>query len=176
MNIEKEIKEKQALLLLISKSKYSSKLTDLMNVLDKNFKKIGYVNLNKSYKKLKDDLTKTKINHKKFFVIGLNKPPKSQGETENYRHIGSAANFGELNIEFSSLVYMGCGVFLFDSLSDMTAKVKKNELLKFVHTIIVKAKIANTKVIFLAINENIDFYAFKELRMVFDKVINDTIK
>ena len=176
MNIEKVIKEKQALLLLIPKYNYSSKLMKLIKILDKNFKKIGYINLNRSYKTLKKDLTKNKVNSRKIYVIGLGKPTKGQSEIENYRCIGSADNLGGINIEFSDFVYRGCKIFLFDSLSDMLIKVKKNEVVKFIHTMIVKAKIANTKVIFLALNQNIDSNMFRELSMLFDDVISDTSK
>ena len=117
MNIEKEIKENQALLLLTSRSKYASSLVELMKDLDKNFKKIGYVNLNKSYKTLKKSLVKNKINLSKIFVMGLNKPTNAEKEIENYQYIGSADNLGGINIAFSDFVYWGCKIFLFDSVS-----------------------------------------------------------
>ena len=176
MNIDKEIRERRALLLIIPKYKYSSELTKLMKILDKNFNKIGYINLNSSYKTLIKNLTNNKVNFRKFHVIGLNKPSKGQGEIENYRCIGSADNLGGINIEFSDFVYVGCKIFLFDSLSDMFNKVNKSEVVKFVHTMIVKAKIANTKIIFLALHQNIDFKMFKELNMLFDNIISDTSK
>jgi len=176
MNIDKEIKEKQALLLLIPKNKYSSELMKLMKILDKNFNKIGYINLNSSYKTLNKNLTNNKLNSRKFHVIGLNNPSKGQSEMENYRCIGSADNLGGINIEFSDFVYRGCKIFLFDSLSDMFNKVNKIEVVKFIHTMIVKSKIANTKIIFLALNQDVDSKLFKELNMLFDNIISYTSK
>jgi len=173
MDLEKDIIENQALFLLISKSKYSSRLSDIMKILDKNFNKICYINLNKSFKKLETYFKKAKLNHDKFYMIGLNKPPNNQ-ELRYYAHIDSADNLGGISIEFSDFVYRGCKIFLFDSFSDMIKKAKKNELLQFVHMIIVKSKMANTKVIFLSSNENIESNVLNELKMVFDKVITDT--
>jgi len=176
MNIEKEVKENQSLLFLIPKSNYSAKLIEIVKSLNKNFKKICYVSLNRSYKNLKKYLTKNKINFNKFSVIGLNKYTKEQDEIENYRDIGSANNLGGINVAFSDFVYGGCKIFLFDSISDMIIHVKENELLQFIHTMIIKAKIANTQVIFLASNENVDSDMLKELGMLFDKIITDTSK
>lgn len=173
MNLEKEINNNHSLLILISRPKYTLELTKLLKILDKKIERVCYVNLNKSYQKLKNYLNKIKIKSDNFFVMGLNKPPKNQEAIQNYRYIESADNFGGISMEFSEFVYWGCKFFLIDSLLDMSRKTKKNEFLQFINTLIVKAKIAHTKVIFLALNENIDTHKIKELKMVFDETITD---
>jgi len=52
MKFEKEIKENRALLFLTSKPNYSAKLIGIVKALNKNFKKICYVSLNKPYRTL----------------------------------------------------------------------------------------------------------------------------
>ena len=42
MNIEEEIIKNQSILILIAKSEYPSKHMEIVGLLDKNFKKIGY--------------------------------------------------------------------------------------------------------------------------------------
>jgi len=61
MNIEEEIIKNQSILILIAKSEYPSKHMEIVKLLDKNFKKIGYVYLKKSYKTLKKNSLKTKL-------------------------------------------------------------------------------------------------------------------
>lgn len=172
MSIEKEIKEKQALLFLTSKSTYYAKLAEIVKALDKNFKKICYVNLDRSYRTIKKNLTKNKID-KKFFVIDVVNKKSKENKEENCKYIDSPVDFGGINIAFSDFVRKGCKSFFFDSLSSMIVQVKESELLKFIHTMIIKAKTANTQIIFLALNENIGFDMFSELTMIFDKIITD---
>ncbi|MCH7677091.1 hypothetical protein IH879_19385 [candidate division KSB1 bacterium] len=171
MNIEEEIIKNQSILILIAKSEYPSKHMEIVKLLDKNFRKIGYVYLKKSYKTLKKKLTKNKVDFNKFLIIGLDKPTKEQLKAEYYSYIASPADFGGINIALSDLAYRGCKSFLFDSLSNMIAYVKDDKLLKFINTIIIKTKVANTNVIFLALSENINAKMLNDLNMIFDKII-----
>ena len=58
----------------------------------------------------------------------------------------------------------------------MIAHVKDDKLLKFINTVIIKTKTANTNVIFLAISENINPKLLNDLNMIFDKIISDSNK
>ena len=157
MELKKDFLEKHALLFLEPNLTYYSKLMELAIALDKNFKKICYVNLNKTYEKLKEDLIKNKIDIDKFSIIDV--------------IISSPKDFDGINLAFSDFVHKGCKVFLFDSLSAMLAGASEEDLIKFIHTLIVKAKMTNTHVIFLAPREKIKSELMGDLGMLFDKVI-----
>ena len=53
MNIEGKIVKNQPILTLIAKSEYPSEHMEVVGLLDKNFKKMGYIYLKKYYKTLK---------------------------------------------------------------------------------------------------------------------------
>ena len=172
-DINKEIKENQIILVVISKDKYPVHLTEILKGLNNNSQKISYVSFNQPYNALNSLIQKNGLNVNKFFFIDTVTSSVQNPKPLNNCIFVSAPNaLTEVSVAVSkALSEQKCDAQVFDSLSALLIYDSANSITLFTHNVITKLKISGSKAVFIALKEDISNELIKDIYMFVDKVV-----
>jgi hypothetical protein len=172
INIEKELKDNQTVLLLVGSLDYNETVLEIAKILAK--KNVCYVTLNKTFDSLKELFKKNKINVNNIvFIDAITKTIKEvPDQTKGCYYINSPGALTELSLAVSKFLGHDYEYVIFDSLTNLLIYEKKEPVEKFVSMLINKIKSSKTRAVFYALNANEQSLLIQETGMFVDKVIN----
>jgi archaellum biogenesis ATPase FlaH len=173
MAIEDDIKEKQVLLIILPKEKYSSEVINISNKISNLNNKICYVALNSPYNAIMSNLSNNNIAVDKFFFIdALTSEVQTPEPVENCIFIAAPNALTELSVAISeALNEQKCDNVIIDSLSTLLIYEEDSTIIKFSHNVITKIRVANSKAVFIVLKEDVSSELIKDLYMFVDKVV-----
>jgi hypothetical protein len=174
MNLKKELKKGEIIVLVIPNAKYTAELPKIAKYLSGNFKATAYVSLNKPFETLEKNLKKAKVDLDKFlFIDGITKNANPQAEEkENCMFVKSAAALTNISLLINKTLKTGkFDSLLFDSLSTLLIYNESKIVGKFVHNMVNKIKNTKTTAVFTALKGDTNSALLKEVELYVDKVI-----
>lgn len=175
MELAKELKENQVVLLLVEGLEYN----DLSLKVAKELfgKKICYVTLNKTCPSIIENFSKMNIKTKGvMFVDAISKTITGKPKAvDSCMYLSSPGALTELSIAITEFIREGYDYIIFDSLTNLLIYQGKGPVAKFVANIITKVKASKTRAVFYALKVDQHQELIQEASMFVDKVV-DTSK
>lgn len=171
MEIIKELKDNQTLLLLMPSAKYNSISTDIIKKLAQG--SVCYVTLNKTQDALEEAFKKKKIKIDNIiYVDAITRTIKNVPSQSNRVYfVSSPGALTELSLAITKFLNHNFKYLIFDSLTNMLVYEKKAPVAKFVHSLTTKIKGSQTKAIFYALNIEEQKSLIQECGMFVDRVV-----
>lgn len=172
MNLKKELKNNNTLLVVFPNQNYNNKVIEFVKKISQD--KFCYVSINKSYASLISSLKKSKINVKDFFFIDcvtrtVTEPKKIP---KNCLLLPSPKSITEINLAITKIAKSDHKIIFLDSLSTLSVYHSENILKSFVHKICNQIRNFHGKLLILAISSKDENSGlFQEVEMIVDKVI-----
>lgn len=167
-----ELKEHSIILAIMGES-YQQSIKEMVEEVQKEYKKICYITVNKPYIALTQMLKENKADPSKIlFIDAITKTVMRPKTADNCIFISSPAALTELSITVTKTCknYQPELVFI-DSLSSFLVYEKGPPLVKFSHSLINGFRQYGTKAIMVILQEDYDDSLLKDLKMFVDKVI-----
>jgi hypothetical protein len=167
MDIEKELSENQAILIVMQGLNYSKLTSDVTKKLSE--KRVCFATLNKTYPAVEEWLNKSGCDTKNFFFIdAISRALKDvKGQKKKCSFVGTPSALTELSIAISDNL-SNFDYLVFDSVSTLTIYNKVGAVEKFTSSIVNKIREAKVKSIFFILEGDKTIGA---MSMVFDKVL-----
>ena len=171
MDISKELKSNQTVLLIMKSSDYNKDIISVMKKLKGN---ICYVTLNKTFDSLKEMFKKAKIKTDNVvFVDAISKTIKSvPDQSDGVYYVSSPGALTEISLVVSKFVRHNFDYLIFDSLTNLLVYEKKAPVAKFVASLVNKVKSTKTRAVFYALSVEEQQAMIAESGMFVDKVIS----
>lgn len=172
MDIKKELKNNQIIMVVEPAEKYSQTVVDIARALSK--KSLCYVTLNKTFDSLKEEFKKKKVNTENIiFIDAISKTIKQvPQQTDSCYYVSSPGSLTEISIAIDRFLRHNFEYLVFDSLTNMLIYEKKAPVAKFISSIVNKIKQSKTKAVFYALKIKEQNEIIEEAEMFVDKIIN----
>lgn len=171
MNLKKEIEDNLILLILVPKDNYKEHLLNTASTMSKIFDKTMFLLVSKPYSTIKKEMEDNKIDIKKFYFIDtLTSTVKEPAKESICSFVSSPSDLTDIGVNFSQKCTI-CSAALIDSISTMLIYNDPNNVTKFVHTLITKARTLNKNLVIIALKEDNDSELVKELHVFCNKVV-----
>lgn len=174
MSLSSEVMEGQIVLLIVPRITYQYAIQELTKALYAQTKKICYVSFNRPYLTLKNWIKNLGLSNGNFFFVdtvtsSVQPPPIA----DDCIFVQSPTALTDISLAFNSAINeQRCDSCILDAVSTLLIYQDANTVLKFVHALITKCRIQNTKIVFLALKEDAEVLA-KDLVMFVDTVIEE---
>lgn len=171
VSVQKELKDKQTLLLLVPTVEYNHIIVDVAKELAG--KKVCYVTLNKTHQSLEEIFKESKVNVKNIiFIDGISKTlKKTPDQTERCFYVSSPGSLTELSITIRKLLAQNFDYLIFDSITTLSIYEKNDVIAKFISSLVNKVKETKTRAVFYAVGKKDGDMVVKESSMFVDNVI-----
>jgi len=171
MNIESELSQNRAVLLLLPSLEYNDIIVDVAKKLSKE--SLCYVTLNKTHSSLREMFQKKKVNVKNIvFVDAISKSIKpTPDQTDGCYFVSSPNAFTEISMVVSKISKHNFKYLIFDSISNLLPYENKPTIIKFLSSTISRLIESNTRCVFYALREQEQEQIIKECSMFVNKVI-----
>ncbi|HLC47312.1 MAG TPA: hypothetical protein VJI75_06325 [Candidatus Nanoarchaeia archaeon] len=173
MDIIKELKKNQTILLLVPDTDYSEVIIQISRQLAAK-KNVCYVTLNKTFNSLKETLDKKRVKIKHIVWVDAisrtitERPP----QTEGCYFVSSPSALTELSLTIDRFLKHHFDYLLFDSVTNLLIYQDKAPVARFLSTIVNKIKATDCKAIFFALKVKEHETLVQEAGMFVDKVID----
>jgi len=160
---------------IIPNKKFGKGILKVSHKLSKEYDRICYVSLNKSYGDVTKNFKREKIDISKFFFIdAVTRSSKfTVKDQKNCDYVQSVESLMEINIAISKVLESGkAGCLIFDSLSTMLIYHDVATVTKFMHGLIIRARSFNCTGVFTLLKGDIKSALIKDLAMFVDNVVN----
>ena len=171
MSIGSALKKSGIMIFLLHNRKYSDELNSVVSAAAKTGKKILFVSLSKPFATLADAFESKKIETKNIMFIdavsgGVKKP-------RGYRvsFVSSPKALTELSITINESLGKETDIVIFDSLSVLLAYEDASTVTKFMHSLLSRMRERGKKCAILALSEDSENRALKDVSMFADSVI-----
>lgn len=170
--LKKFLATTQVMVVFVPNMEYKDALVQISDLLNKNYNKILYVTLNRSCSALISTFDQNKMDYSKFHFIDCVTKNESSS-IENCTHVPSPNALIELSLAISDVMEsQKPEVMLFDSPSTLLIYNKEDHVTKFVHSLISKLTMWDSKGIFTVPEESADILMVKDIEMFVDKTIS----
>lgn len=166
------------LLVILDTSNYHEVNLDILQHFSNKKQMPGvYVSFNRTSNDIINNLVKNNIDVKKIFFIDcithtvVNNPE----DKENVLFVKSPQNLTDVGVAFSELaksIKVADKFLFFDSISTLLVYHKSEQVMKFAHFIINKARMGGFKGIFISLNRNDEKVLIKTVAQFCDKIID----
>lgn len=158
-------------LILLSKESYEEKKFDIVRKIISENKKIGsYIAVNKPYKSIINSMTQKGIDHKKLLFIDC--VTKKEEKSENVIFLKSPSKLTSIGITLESMYpKKEIDFIMIDSIDSLLVYNKKDAVIKFIRSVMERAREHNKKGIIFALENNMEEVIAGELYLVCDKII-----
>ena len=152
MDILKSINANQVNLVLMPGIEYNRTIVDFAKVL--STKRICYVTFNKTVESLKELFNKNKVNVKNmFFIDAITKSIKEMPSKTNTEYYLSPGSLTEVSLTISMALRQDIDFFIFDSLTNLFSYQGKDNVEKFILTMINQIRQTKAKAVLYALDE-----------------------
>ena len=135
IEIEKELVDSQAAILLLPNSEYDDVIVEMIKQL--SGKKICYVTLNKTYSALKELLKSNNVDVKNIiFIDGITRNVKNPADMDDCHFVDSPVTVAELSKNLSILLKRDFDYLVFDSLTNLFAYQGESSVEYFIQTLV----------------------------------------
>jgi len=172
--INKNLQESQILLVLLPKSDYNDKITEISKEFTNICNKVCYISMSRPYRTIISSFKEGGVPlNKLFFIDTISKCSSDKGleSMKNCFYISSPSAFSELAIAYSKVLKSNFGGMIFDSVSTLNLYSKGNISLQLLHSLINKAREKNSKVVIIASEEDKKLEIIKNLYLFVDDVV-----
>lgn len=170
MQLEKHLKGNKIVIFVVPTKNYAKGINDITLAATKSGKSIVYVTVNKPYNILVDSFSAKKIDIGKITFIdavsGGVKAPKGV----NVEFVSSPKALTEMSITINELMKK-TDSFVFDSVSTLLVYDDPSTVVKFIHSILSKARAAGTNFVLTVLSEDAGKSVLKDVSMFVDKVV-----
>lgn len=172
MDLTQTLKEKQIVLIVFPKAKYTAELNNIIRAADASSQKICYVCLNKPYNSIMNNLKTIGLSESKYFFIDvLTSAVKTSEPLDNCEFVQSPSALTDISLAFSKAIQeKGCDNILFDTISTLTIYQDIGEIIKFSQNMMTKARVSNVKSVYITLKEDSEELV-KDLTMFVDEVV-----
>ena len=172
MEIFDELQNNNIILIVTSKEKYNSSLSEIQTQIANSFSKIGYVTINKPFNSVMQDLENKGIEKSKFvFADAITATVQTPQIVDNCIFVTSPNALTDLGLAFTSLYNdLGSEVVVFDTISTLIVYQDIGSVTKFVHNLVTKSRVINKKLVLIALKEDSEIL-IKDLNMFVDKIV-----
>lgn len=170
-HLKKFLATTQVMVVFVPNMEYKDTLMQISDLLNKNYKKILYVSINRPCSVLISTFEQNKMDYSKFhFIDCVTKTELSS--MENCTHIASPNSLIELSLAISDVMEsQKPEIMLFDSPSTLLIYNKEDHVIKFIHSLISKLAIWDSKGLFTVPEESAGILMVKDIEMFVDKTI-----
>jgi len=171
LNIVKELKENQVVLLAVNSAKYNE--TVLINIKKLSKKSVGYVTLNKTFKALKEKFESKKVSVENIvFIDTISKSiMKVPDQTEGCYYVSAPNALTELSIAINRILRHDFKYLVFDSLTTLSIYQSSKTAAKFSNSIINQIRSHKTSAVFYILDAEDQNPLLNEISLFADKVI-----
>jgi poly-D-alanine transfer protein DltD len=171
MDVEKILKNKRTVLMLMPSGDYNKNIISTIKSLSK--KNVCYVTLNKTYASLTELFSKNKVNlDNVVFIDAISATIKKvPSQTHGCYYVSSPSALTELSLVISKFLKHNFDYLIFDSLSNLTIYTKKAPVAKFLSNLVNKIDQSTTNAVFYALNTNEQKELIEECSMFVDEVV-----
>ena len=135
IDIEKELDNSQAAILLLPNNEYDDVIVETTKQL--SGKKICYVTLNKTYSAIKELLKINNVDAKNIiFIDGITRNVKNPPDTDDCHFVDSPVAVTELSKNLLILLKQNFDYLVFDSLTNLFAYQRENSVEYFIQTLV----------------------------------------
>lgn len=172
MTIKEHLESNSIVLVVVSKEQYLGKLIEILHELESMMDKVCYVCLTQPESALKEMFRKNNIDAGKFhFVDVLSSTIQQMSNTECCTYVSSPSALTEISVAFSKITENAKGSVI-DAISTLLIYEDEMAVIRFTHNLMTKTRIANLKMIFIALHEDTKTNLIKDLYMFVDKVVD----
>ena len=162
-------------LLVLPREQYHERLRDVVSAVAARSEKVCYVTLNRSYAKVREEISAAGGAVGQFFFLDTATPFGSRAP-EDCILVGDAHALTELGLAVTSAIEeRGCSIALFDAVSTLQVYHPANVVLMFVHATITKLRGHGTKGLLIMVPEQRDSPLVKDVAMFSDRVMDFTV-
>ncbi len=166
-----DINEAQVSMVILSKLRYNEEKIDLTKVVIGRNSKICYITISKPYNTVIKEIEKTDMDTNK--IVFIDAVSGGKKDLKNCIFVSSPSNITEISIAFSKLMkQFKFDISLIDSIDALAIYTDEKTLIKFVHDIVTKIRVSNSKIVFIISSDKEASETTKELYMFMDNVIN----
>lgn len=171
-NLKNELKQNQVVLLVVPRSEYAQSMLSLTHCI-KN-EKICYITLNKTAKRLSEELRKNKVDLKNvLFIDCITATLKQPEPLPNIVFVPSPNALTKLGIEVTkALKTAQLDHVIFDSLSTLLVYGDHKRAARFLNFLIEKTRGSNVKFVFTCLKGDAESDAVRRISMHVDKILN----
>ena len=171
--IEKQLKEKDIVMVILPKVKYSEKIIDVLKIVAEHNKSICYVSANKPEKTLVNLFDVNNIDLKKFLIIDCVTGSVAKKEEKDMAtvFISSPRNLTGLSIAVTEALDLGIGNVFVDALSTFMVYEKGLVVIRFAHSLISKIRASSSKGVFIVLKDDVSSVLLDDLSMFVDEVV-----
>ena len=174
MSLVDDIKDNQIALFVISKSDYTDILMDITKVIVAQSEAVGYVTINRPYNNVIMQLDKEGVKHDKFFFVdAITSTVQTPQEVSNCVFVAAPDALTDLSLAISQTLN-SAEIIVFDTMSTLAVYQDVGSVLKFMHNVVTKLRVANKKGALIALKEDSE-QLVKDMHMFVDKVVDLTI-
>jgi hypothetical protein len=164
------LKDNKVLLLSVASKDYREALKSVVGFSVGRFGKVCYVTLNDPYESIAQKIGEAAS--KIIFIDCVTSTIKPQVPKKGVMFVSSPRAFTEISISMKKAMKdEKVDITVFDSISALMVYEKSVGVLKFIHSMILAFREANTAVIFVILKEDVDASMLKDLTMFVDKVV-----
>jgi hypothetical protein len=174
LNARKILNAHETVVLILPETVYLKKLIEVIRDVTEEYKNICYLSVIRPYTVLIQELDKNKIDNKKFFFIDcVSGGGSNSQQTENCVFVDSPESLTEiLRAINSALDERKPEVLIIDSPSTLAIYSDSMEVVRLMHTLVTKLRMAGCKGIFPCIKDEKNSMLLKDLEMFADEVID----
>lgn len=171
MMYEKEFAENQVVLCIIPDGNYQAKKLEIMRALAGISKHVCYVSYTKPYNTLKQELKSSGLEgilYVDTLTMSVQQPPK----VDDCIFVQAPTALIDVSVAISKLISEKERLnVLFDSLSSLLVYQDSHTVTKFLHNLINKIRVSNSKMVLLVLKKDSESELVKDLAMFVDKVM-----
>ncbi len=173
MNLLKEIKANQNLVLELERGSYKLGVLTVNKTLSSKFKPIAYITLTKPAKAIMETLEKEGVNLKNYhFIDCVSKRSGLEGSVEKTVFVAGPTSLTELGIAITKLIKeKKPGLLIFDSISSLLIYNDELKAVKFLHFLMTHIKGTNAKAVYLIMRSDLGKKVVRELELFADSII-----
>lgn len=170
--LKDDIGDKQIILIVMSKSDYLIKSSEVVKCVAENNSKICYVALNKPYNSIINSMTQNNIDSNKFYFIDvLTATVSTPPEVDNCTFVESPNAITDLSISFAQAMDEKlCVNSIFDAISSMIIHESEATVVKLTQNLMTRIRVNNKKSVFITLKEDSETL-IKDLTLFVDAVI-----
>lgn len=170
MQIERHLKENKIIIFVIPTKNYGKGINDIALAATKTGKSVTYVTVNKPYNILLGLFESKKIDTKKITFIDAVSGSVSAPKGIKVEFVSSPKALTELSIIINEHMKKTDSV-LFDSVSTLLVYDDPATVVKFIHSILSKARASGTNFVLTVLSEDAGKSVLKDVSMFVDKVV-----
>jgi len=177
-SIKESLADHKIIALIIPDIEYNEGLISVADVLSKEYNKILYISVDKSYDTLVSEFKQNKINTDKFYFIDcITRTVKDAQSTKNCAYVSSPRALDEIQTTILDILRENkIDAALIDSPSSLLTYYKRTNVLKFMHLLMTKLAVANCKCIFpfqkeggIPLKRSVEMFTDKTMYLESDK-------